>query len=236
MSQAGGRDPMLAIENDTRFTADVFSFLDSHAREHLTLVVTASFESRPGQDVRFADVPLDIAPVDRHRGDPATSSVHYPGQAAYFKPHVDVIVTGHAYSRERPVDQMTVEIRAADIHKRLLVSGDRFWRRGPAGLVPSSPKPFERVPIIYERAFGGGANPDNAAALGSAFESRNPVGIGLPGATPTDPIVTTEVPNIEYVSDQIVSRNNGRLRPVWVRFLPDGSRASALPGRTTPHG
>ena len=210
---------MPAIENNTPFAAKVFGSFDSNAREWLVLVVTATFAAEPGCEPEPAEEPLDIEPVDRHRGDPVTTSVHYPGQLGLRKPLVDVIVTGHAYAPHgRLVETMLVGLRVADLKKVVSVSGDRFWKRGLAGSGPSAPQPFDRMPIIYERAFGGGAVPVEGGK--SFYEPRNPVGVGL-GAS-TDPNVETEVPNLEYPSDRMASPADrpapasfGALAPGW---------------------
>jgi hypothetical protein len=47
------------------------------------------------------------------------------------------------------------------------------------------------MPIIYERAYGGG-DPEGRV------DQRNPVGVGFRGALSVDPEVKTTVPNIEY--------------------------------------
>jgi hypothetical protein len=209
---------MSAIENNTPFAARVIPFLDSHAREYAVLIVGATFVAPPGSKPALADEQLAIEPIDRHRGDPLLTSVHYPGQAASYKPMIDVIVTGHAYApKGRRVETMVVGIRVADLKKTVMVSGDRFWRLGPMGHVPSAPQPFERLPVVYERAFGGGSPSAEAERAVAAYEPRNPVGIGLPGTATGDPLVTSEVPNIEYASQRMESVKQ---RPTPAGFGP----------------
>jgi hypothetical protein len=210
---------MPAIENNTPYAAKVLGLFDNDARDQRVVVVSATFEAVPGQDLAVADEQLSVDSVDRHRGDPAITSIVYPSQMAYAKSMIDLIVTGHAYPpKGRRVDSMSIGVRVADIKKVLLVSGDRFWRMTPAGRLPSSPRPFERLPVIYERAYGGGASNGKAEAK-RPYEPRNPVGIGLPGTSSGDQTITSEVPNIEYPSDRM---HNTDARPRPAGFGPIG--------------
>jgi hypothetical protein len=65
---------------------------------------------------------------------------------------------------------------------------------------PSSPKPFDKMPIVYERAFGG--------MTADAAEMRNLVGVGFRGASPRNPDIQTEVPNIEYHNRRMLSKSD----------------------------
>jgi hypothetical protein len=208
---------MPAVENNTSFSAQVFPFLDARACEHLVLVVTASFVALPGAEPEPVDEKFAIEPMDRHRGDPATSSVEYPGQLAPAKASIDVLVNGHAYAPNgRAVETMSVGVRVGTIRKVVQVTGDRFWRGRGSGRVPSSPKPFERLPVVYERAFGGGAVVTADGTHGKPpYEARNPVGVGLDGAASSDPSVTTEVPNLEFPQDRMLT---GQQRPSPAAF------------------
>lgn len=191
---------MPAIENKTPFTASVFGLFDAHAREQLVLVVSAAFQARSGPAPAIADEQPEIRLADQYRGDPAVSSILYPSDLALEKPAVDIVINGRAIAPQgKKTTSMTVGLRIADITKTLLVTGDRFWKAGMAGRVPSAPKPFESMPIIYERAFGGGRSA-TSLSLQKHFEVRNPVGVGIDGAPPVDASIETEVPNIEYAS------------------------------------
>src|SRR5690606_31440841 len=56
--------------------------------------------------------------------------------------------------------------------------GDRVWIRVAGGLVLTPPIAFERMPVSYERAFGGW-DVSHADPGRHAFEPRNPAGRGL---------------------------------------------------------
>jgi len=81
------------------------------------------------------------------------------------KPQGEVIVYGSYYSpggNSVSADEVRVEI--GQVNKKLLVFGDRYWRRL---LAPTEPEPFSEMPISYEFAFGG------------KDYARNPLGKGL---------------------------------------------------------
>jgi hypothetical protein len=209
---------MPAIENTTPFAVATFGMLDAQAREYVVLIINASYEARPGGVLTIAQEQLAVTPVDLHWGDPAATSIRVPGQMALAKQAVDLIVTGHAVApRGRAVTEMQIGVRMGDVRKALVVCGDRFWKSGVAGRRPSSPRPFERMPVVYERAFGGGA----LASRATAFEPRNPVGVGLEGAA-VDQSIQTELPNVEYADDRQLSPGErhrpaglGAIGPAW---------------------
>jgi hypothetical protein len=60
----------------------------------------------------------------------------------------------------------------AELEKVVRVFGDRQWERS----APSLPAPFVRVPLVYERAFGGVLEVEAAPPI---TEERNPLGVGL---------------------------------------------------------
>src|ERR1051325_72595 len=144
---------MAVLTNHTSFDVRMFGGLDPNSRQHTVLVVSAAFLAMPGEPLRLADEPVAVAETDVFYGDPTSSSVRYEGEIAWEKPFVDVIVNGHAFAPHgKKTERVLVEVRVGDVHKRLLVYGDRRWR--PDG-APGSPQPFERMPIVYERAYGG---------------------------------------------------------------------------------
>lgn len=70
---------------------------------------------------------------------------------------VDVMVLGHACAPDdTPVAEMTVSLDVSDRRFELRVTGDRVWVSGPDGERHlSAPTSFRRMPLTWERAFGG---------------------------------------------------------------------------------
>ena len=72
---------------------------------------------------------------------------------------VDVMLLGAAYAPGgRPVEEMTVTMRVGDVARQLKVTGDRHWIGQGSDARPSPPAPFARMPLTWDRAFGGGAD------------------------------------------------------------------------------
>jgi hypothetical protein len=186
------------VSNHTPFIADKFVLPTPDGQEGVLVLVKATFETNGGGAVAVAEVQRPIVLADEHRGDPSLSSVRYESDLALEKPFVDVLIEGHVYAPHgRSATQVQASMRVGSMRKTLTVVGDRFWRRGPIGLSPSSPQPFERLPVTYERAFGG--------TIGDDIYRENPAGVGFMGARAVDPTVETEVPNFEYPSARVTS-------------------------------
>jgi len=120
-------------------------------------------------------------------------------------------VHGHAHApRGRPVTTLDVGFRVGPVQKLLKVTGHRTWQRGAI----TSPEPFTRMPMTYERAFGGFDTRTRETAS-PQWDVRNPVGTGyVASGTPID---GTRLPNIEY-ANQLVTR--GKDRPAPAGFGP----------------
>ena len=185
---------MPIILNYTPFSAARFILLDQHCRQLVLVVLNATFEARPGRRLQVAEQQVPILDTDVYYGEPGLSSVQYEADVALEKTSVDVVVNGQAFATGgRKASAVPVGIRVGDLCKQLIVCGDRYW-----GLLgPSFPEPFETMPIIYERAFGGidtrPSDPKKRYA-----DPRNPIGVGFRRAHSLAPDVTTELPNIEY--------------------------------------
>ena len=196
---------MTVLTNHTSFAVNMFGGLDPHSRQQHVLVVSAAFVAVPGQPLRLADEPVAVVEDDVCYGDPTSSSVRYEGETAWEKPFVDVILNGHAVAPGgRKAERVLVDVRVGDVHKEILVNGDRQWTLGGA---PGSPQPFDKMPIVYERAYGGyDTRPANPAQ--HKLEPRNPVGLGFHGVPSTNPAIQTEVPNVEYPHQRMTSANS----------------------------
>jgi hypothetical protein len=119
------------------------------------------------------------------------------------KPATDVLVNGQAYAPAgKSAATVDVGIRVGPLKKRLRVFGDRHWYIGFPGLKRSSPAKFERMPITYERAFGGWDMTDPDVAKQRLYR-KNPVGRGF--ATKEHHLDGHALPNVEHPSHLISS-------------------------------
>jgi len=139
-----------------------------------TVIVKASFAwDERGQLTQVAPEPVLL--VDELAGDSATSGLLRASELAPPKARLDVLLAG-ALAFPRPITQIDVELAVGNrLRKRARVFGDRVWLPGmTAELLPSEPRPVTRVPIAWERSFGG-ADPADAKCV----EPRNPAGSGV---------------------------------------------------------
>jgi hypothetical protein len=108
-----------------------------------------------------------------------------------------------------------VGFRVGPLTKVARVTGDRRWQPGLLGSKISPPQPFEKMPLLWERAFGGwDRTPEKEEH--HQYEAQNPVGTGfvakkgklLPGAP---------LPNIEDPREPVTGQG-GRVQPVGFGF------------------
>ena len=210
---------MQISKNTSPFPADLFVHTDKDGRKHCVVVIKATFDVSEGGDCRPADEQQPLMYVDEHYGDPAQTSTKYESDFVPTKPRADVLVTASAYAPAgRAVTMLEVRLVGAGIEKRALVTGDRHWERGGLGIQASKPKPFDRVPLVWERAFGGsdGSHKDHAK---HGSEVRNLVGVGFHLNGDADTIVGKPLPNIERSNSQIGSWSD---KPEPIGFGPTG--------------
>ncbi len=108
-------------------------------------------------------------------GDPETSSLKYEPQIAFIKPATDIVLIGHAYAPRVGTAHVQVGLKVGAVQKIGIVFGDR---RLLSRSRVSAPEPFERIPLIYERAFGGWDRRDPDPEK-HRCEERNTVGRGF---------------------------------------------------------
>ncbi len=192
---------MTYVDNRTPFTTELFSFPDKKGQEIQLLVVAATFEANADSELVPIVPQTPVKVADEYFGDPALSSVRYEADIALEKTFVDVIVNGVAYAPESKLARaVVVELHIGEIHKRLIVHGDRKKRSLFLGTT-IRPEPFITMPIVYERAFGG-SDIRAKDSRNHKIYSWNPVGVGFRGVQSNDPGIQTHVPNIEYVGSK----------------------------------
>ena len=133
---------------------------------------------------RLSRAPEQIALFDELVVDPVNPAlVVHDTDLVPYKPVTDVVVLGHAHSRQ-PVRSLDTSVRVGKHCRQVVVLGDRRVTLSSAGcLVFSEPEPFERMPLGYDRAYGGvdhvaEARLDDPAAPIKACLLREPVSLG----------------------------------------------------------
>ena len=209
----------MELRNYTPFAPLVFSAEDDAGTEMGVLVVRGTFRVVPGAALRPDPDQAPIRVADVYRGAPGASSVRWEGDLAPLKPRADVHLdaVAHAPGGE-PAPSWTAGVRVARrdgrgeperlVEAALRVTGPRAWRRGLTGWRLDAPAPAVRVPVVYERAYGG-AVPDPDEQDRAVEYPANPVGTGffLPGQTETDEVAApqlewadapVDVPGLDY--------------------------------------
>lgn len=201
---------MWILENNTPFSAERGWVRDQKGAEVWLVAVRGAFDIFPDGSVDIAKEQTDVCMAPQYSGEPSTSSLLYESDLIHTKPGTDFILHGHAYT---PTGNFATSLDAGfqigKITKILRVSGDRFWDKGLLGLRITDPKPFQQMPIHYERAFGGWDQKSKDASK-HAWEPRNPIGTGF--AVEADHLDGERLPNIEY-PNALVSNWNHRPHP-----------------------
>lgn len=191
------------IDNRTPFAVEPLFLVDEEGCPVVTPLVQATYEILDTNRLTLAvDQPKPNVSGELWNGDPSTSCYRVEPAFAFIKCATDVALVGHAYSpRGRGGESADVTFRVGPVQKRLRVTGDRVWVRSMGAIHMTSPLPFDRIPLSYERAFGGW---DKSASdpRSHSFEPKNPVGVGFraPGAAFQEGLA---VPNIEDPSDPV---------------------------------
>ena len=116
----------------------------------------ALFPDLAGRAPPLAPMQQPIPVAGEHVGEPGRSSLRREPETAWFKPGTDLVLLGHAQAPGgEPVTQLDAGLRVGATQKIVRVFGDRAWTDTGAGLSVSGPQPFQRLPLVWERAFGG---------------------------------------------------------------------------------
>ncbi|HKX27934.1 MAG TPA: DUF2169 domain-containing protein [Blastocatellia bacterium] len=185
---------MWAITNQTPYKADRTWGRNRDGIHEWIVAVKGTFEIKPDGRVELAEEQLDPLLVAEYHGEPGTSSLRYDADLVAPKPATDLVLNGTAYApKGRPSDDFLVGMRVGPIQKYLRVRGRRWWRPGRMVLTPTAAEPITKVPIVYERAYGGSdlSDPDPKR---QRLDLRNPVGRGLV-AQADQPLPNFEYPN-----------------------------------------
>ncbi len=188
--------------------------IDRHGGDLLLIWAALSFElpqpgSRAQPSLAEAQPPPSPGPI--WFGDPGVSSAIWEAPIAHARPTTEVHVRADACAPEgTTVTELPVGVRVGECVQQAVVFGERRWTA--LGDI-SPPQPFERIPLVWENAFGGASVLD-----GKLIEMRNPIGVGMyAGAGEAS---NRRLPFIEHPQQRIRSVGD---RPEPVGFLPRGT-------------
>lgn len=193
--------------NTTSYAAQAVPLVDAEGRQVIVAIVKATFNVDAEGRLKLADAQRPIRMADEpHDAENEWSSLRYASDLCPQKVGTDVIVVGEAVS-EQPVAVMDVAVRVREATVPLRVHGPRVYYQALAGVGVGPAAKFERVPLVYELAYGG------ATADYAIVERRNPAGRGV-AKKPSD-LVGKPAPQIEHPGHPITKASD---RPAPVGF------------------
>ena len=164
------------IVNDTPFAFESLFMADEDGRPLLVPLLKATYELAEGGLV-LAEDQVAVDPAGVPYGDPAETSYRYEPECSLPKLATDVVLVGSAVAPKTGTRELLVAFQVGPLKKGVRVLGDRAFFKGAVGVSMSNPVPFERIPLRWERAFGGWDR-SHAEEKKHTFEPRNPVGVG----------------------------------------------------------
>jgi hypothetical protein len=198
------------VVNLTDYAADSAVWRNAAGQWEATAIAKATYTwDDAGRPVPARSLPLVQA--DEFMGDPAFSGLVRAADLGPPKRRVDVLLEG-AVVFPVPVTQVDVSLRVGErLAKTVRVFGNRVWVPGIiSAMVPSSPREVTRVPIMWERSFGG-----RDASDPRHLERRNPAGSGF--TRRAEGLEGAMAPNFEDPSDPI---DSWKSRPAPCGFGP----------------
>jgi len=197
----------------------------------LSVIIKGTFKIPPngGGPARAAAEQLPIFTADEPYDPEQPGGVlKFESDLVPFKPRTDVILVGHAYAPYgRAAKVVDVEIEVGALKKKLRVFGHRAWsfpsEQHDAIPYIAGPAEFVKMPLTWDRAFGGIDKTAGIVGNRKPWCERNYLGKGFCGARTVASINGTALPNIED-PDDLIRTWDSNPRPAGCGFFPRNSR------------
>jgi hypothetical protein len=167
---------MLEIRNKTPFQTAIVPYMDKEGYDFAAIVIKGSFDIGKGSVLLVSDLQSPLVWGDEFYGEPGTSSVKYESDVCPVKKGTDLVMRGYAYAPRDGATVVDVNLQVGSVSKAVRVYGTRKWVKSLGAWRWTDPATFDRIPLMYEKAFGGGDMSDPAKP---DYEKRNPVGTGF---------------------------------------------------------
>ncbi|GLI38334.1 DUF2169 domain-containing protein [Geobacter hydrogenophilus] len=128
---------------------------DRHGAETLLVVVKGTWRINRDGTLSVADEQVPVRFEPEYSGDPTSSSLIHDTDVVLEKPGTDCILLGHAWAPKVGVASVDVTFAVGPVRKTVRVFGERIWMKCLGKVSMSRPTPFEKIPLVWERAFGG---------------------------------------------------------------------------------
>ena len=189
----------MEVFHNTPFTTSLDAILDKDGSEARVIVLKATYEIKKNSQLTIAEEQEPICEGDQFLGKPSLSSTLYEDDtAAFFKPATDIIVVGHAYApQDQPVKALHCSLTVGTKTKTIAVFGNRYWDYSKLfGVVKTDPEPFFKIPLYWERAFGGKDTYHDDPSKHS-WDEYNPIGTGFRIHKTAESLEGLALPNFE---------------------------------------
>ena len=205
------------LRNDTPFAAGLFGLVLADGAEAVGLAVKGTWTlPEPGSAEPLAlaerQQPLRLTPT--YAGVPGASSLRYPADVSLPKPGTDCVLVADAVAPGGTAEVVAVRFAVGPVRTAALVFGERSWTRLFGFARPSEPAPFDRLPLVWEHAYGGTDRAPDGSVSGWP---SNPVGRGFRTRRSDRALAETPPPRIERPGALVVSPAD---RPAPVGTLP----------------
>ena len=189
---------MWQLDNRSPFAAERGWVRDRDGAEVWLVAVKATFDIRPDGTTEVAKEQPPVLRVPEYHGEPSKSSIKYEADLVLGKTTTDITVVGHAHAPPgTAATALDAGFRVGEFQKLLRVVGDRVWTARGA----TAPQPFTKMPLVYERAYGGADLKSGQPDID--WDWRNPVGCGF--VVRLEHIEGVPLPNFELASHPIAS-------------------------------
>jgi hypothetical protein len=181
--------------------------MDKASHEYVVVVVKGTFDfpEAPNGPVRKSQEQTPLVFADTQTGEPGYSATLWETDFAFRKPRCDVVLNGCAHAPGgRPAERVPVGIKIGNWSKLFEVVGNREWRAVGPVFTSTAPEPFVKMPITYDRAWGGVDRLNPEDALPGAY-LRNPVGTGWAQTKNQRLIPGLRLPNTQKAGEDIRS-------------------------------
>jgi hypothetical protein len=169
-----------AVDNTSPFAFEPLFVADEEGRPLLVPLVKGTWDLGEAGITLAAEQPSPVL-AGLPWGEPEISSYRYEPECGWPKPATDVVLVGSAVAPRPGTTELLVALQVGPLKKGVRVVGDRAFFKSVGSVGMTRAVPFERIPLQWERAFGGWdrSHPDPAK---HSFEPRNPVGVGFRGS------------------------------------------------------
>ena len=206
------------LKNSTPFVAAPFFLMDRSGAETLVVIVKETWRITSGGALAIADEQVPIHLTPQYWGEPGSSSLLYDSDLALEKPGTDCVLLGHAWAPEPKAPYVDVTFAVGEVRKDARVFGERIWMKVLGMVSMSRSAPFEKIPLTWERAFGG-ADTSCQESADHEFYPENPVGRGGMAGHSKLKIDGLRLPNIENPAE-LIKKPRQRPRPVGFGMIP----------------